>query len=264
MGKYWAFYRLRLQRTLMYRGSVLLFRLSNILMLLTLSAVWLASSSHGDIGGFTKNTLITYYLIGSLIDSIVFWNVGFAIKNEIRSGEISLKALSKPVSYYWQKFFEELSWHTVSPAFALITTGLVAIYLRANLNLSIPTTSLVLMLLTTGLGAVLFFNISYCFGLLTFWFTETEGVMTFVWAGIFLFGGQAVPLSFFPENIRFIVNFLPFRYIYSFPLEIYSGKLFSNDIGQGVLWAILWILFFYVLGRFLWQRGLTRYSSYGN
>jgi ABC-2 type transport system permease protein len=263
MRKYWAFYRLRFQRTLFYRGSVLLFRLQNILLLITLSAVWLASQSNGTIGGYTKNGLITYYLIGSLVNSIVFWNVGFAVKTEIRDGELGPKTLVKPISYYWQKFFEEFSWHTVSPLFAVVTTGIVALFLRANLDLNISLPTLVPMILSVGLGSALFFNISYCFGLLTFWLTETEGVMTFIWAGVFLFGGQAIPISFFSGSLRALINLMPFRYVYSFPLEIYSRQLLSGDLVGGLALQVFWVLLFGILGSFLWRRGLVRYSAYG-
>lgn len=264
MRKYLAFYRLRFERTLFYRGSVVLFRLSSILLLLTLSFVWLAAQAKGgNIGGYTKDGLVTYYLIGSIINAIVFWNTGPVIKEEIRTGELGPKTILKPISYYWQKFFEEFSWHTASLIFALISTGVAAVILRDYISFSPSLTDIVLALVSLFLASVLFFNISYDFGLLTFWVMETSGVFTVVWAGVFILGGQSIPLTFFPAAWRNIIDLLPFRYIYSFPLEISVGKVLPGQFVPGFAVQLFWIMAFAMLGNWLWKRGLKRYSAFG-
>ncbi len=241
----------------------MLFRLGNILLLVTLVAVWLASKANGTIGGYTKDGLVTYYLAGSLLNSIVFWWSTASIREEIANGELGAKVLSKPISYYWQKFFEEFGWHTVSPIFAVLSIGVVAIFLRAHLVLDLSLQAIILLALSVSLASVLFFNISSCLGLLTFWFTETAGLASFIWAGTFLLGGQGIPISFFPDLAHQIVLFLPFRYVYSFPLEIYTRNQSSGDLIFGFGMQIFWLVAFGLLFRWLWQHGLQKYSAYG-
>lgn len=263
MGKYWSFFKLRLQTTLLYRGSVIIFRLSNIILLLTLIAVWLSASSNGLIAGYTTDGLITYYLVGMLLNSIVFWHSTPAITADIVDGQLGAKALSKPVSYYWQKFFEELGWHTVSPFFGLISVLLVAFFIRGSLQLPPTILASALLLISTALASILFFNLSSCLGLLAFWFTQTEGITSFVWTGVFLLGGQSLPVSFFPPYIIKLIELLPFRYIYSFPLEIYFGRLAPLQLLHGFIVQIFWLIVLGLLYRLLWRRGLKHYSAYG-
>lgn len=263
MRKYWAIYKMRLQTTFMYRGSVIIYRLGNLLFLAMIVAVWFSAQTRGLAGGYSQNELVTYYLIGSFLNSVVLWSSTSGIREEINSGEINTKTLTKPISYYWQKFFEEFGWHTISPIFAVITVLLVAIILRNNLQLLFVPTSLVLMLLATIFAAILFFNISTCLGLLSFWFVEIGGVTSLLWMGVFLLGGQAIPTTFFPDTIRVFVELLPFRYLYSFPIEVYFGKLPWSEVGRGFSLQVFWILITVLLFKIIWQKGLARYSSYG-
>ncbi len=258
MRKYWAFYKARIQRTLIYRGNMILFRISSTLLLITLIAVWLASNTNGSIGGYTKDQLITYYLAGSILNSIVFWWSAMNIKEEIKSGEIGAKFLSKPISYYWEKFFEEFGWHSLAPIFAIISVLPVALIVKTNLQ--IPNINFLVLIMAIFLGSVLFFNMASCLGLLSFWFTETGSMGTLIWSGSFLLGGQAVPLSFFGQY-RKLIDLLPFRYVYSFPLEIFLGR--TDGLFQGFGVQIFWLIIFGLLFKVLWIKGVKRYSAFG-
>lgn len=263
MRKYWQIYKLRLQTTFMYRGGVIILRLSNLILLITLIAVWFAAKTEGSIGGYSKDGLITYYFFGALLNSIVFWHSTPRIREEIANGEISAKALLKPISYYWQKFFEEFGWHTVSPLFNLMVMLVVAIFIGTHIQLSLPFQMLPILILSIALASVLFFNLSTCLGLTSFWFTETAGVTSFVWMGVFLLGGQAIPISFFPEAVSWLIELLPFRYVFSFPLEIYLGKLNASELVFGFSIQIIWLLALSFAYGIFWRKGIKHYSAFG-
>lgn len=233
-------------------------------MLVTLIAVWLASKSSGTMGGFTKDGLVTYYLLGSVLNSIVFWWSSTNITFEIKNGEIGPKSLTKPISYYWQKFFEEFSWHTVSPIIGIITTIIVAFFVQAHIQINLSLETTLFMIASVFLGSVLFFNMSSCIGLLSFWFTETTSIAGTVWVGAFLLGGQSIPVSFFTGWVRNLINFLPFRYVYSFPIEVYLKSLNQSEILFGLGIQVLWICSLGLIYKILWAKGLEKYSAFGS
>lgn len=263
MRKYLTVYKMRLETTLIYRGSVIIYRLSNLFFLAMIIAVWFSANSTGNLGGYTKDSLITYYLIGSFLNAIVFWSSTRNIREEINNGDINTKTLTKPISYYWQKFFEEFGWHTVSPLFSIFSVLLVAFFVRDNLVILLDPSKLLLMILSTALASILFFNMSSCLGILSFWFTETEGLTSFIWMGIFLLGGQAIPLTFFPDSLRSIISMLPFRYVYSFPMELYFQDFSKIDLIKSFLTQTIWIAIFALIFKVLWSKGLQRYSANG-
>ena len=100
--------------------------------------------------------------------------------------------------------------------------------------------------------------------LLAFWFTKVDTLDALFWAGRIIFGGQVVPISFLPGIFKTLAYALPFRYMFSFPLEIYFNKLDSLQLISGLIMQIIWIMIFLLSYKVLFSRGVKAYESYGN
>ena len=100
-------------------------------------------------------------------------------------------------------------------------------------------------------------------GLIAFWTTHTSSMDAMYWMAISLLGGHGLPVSFLPENIRGLIYLLPFRYLFSFPLEIYFGKLSVEEIVWGFGVGIYWLVLFLFLYRWMWRQGRKAYASFG-
>jgi ABC-2 type transport system permease protein len=78
-----------------------------------------------------------------------------------------------------------------------------------------------------------------------------------------MLGGIIAPLALFPPNVIAVTNWLPFRFMLSFPVEILSGRLALNDLMAGFATLILWALLAIILYRWIWRRGIRQFSAYG-
>ena len=116
------------------------------------------------------------------------------------------------------------------------------------------------------LGFLLGFFLEYCIGLISFWFLEVTS-LTFIYMLMnFLLSGHMFPLELLPTepfNARLIVDFLPFKYLAYFPAAVFLGKVEGPEMYQGLAVLAGWVVFFIVLSRVLWWRGVKRYSGYG-
>jgi len=56
---------------------------------------------------------------------------------------------------------------------------------------------------------------------------------------------------------------LPFKYLAYFPAAVFLGKIRGTEMYIGLAVEIAWVLFFIVLARVLWYRGVKRYSGFG-
>lgn len=107
-------------------------------------------------------------------------------------------------------------------------------------------------------------GLSLCMGLLAFWFTHINTVDNLYWACKFLLGGQGIPISFLTGLLGVVGFILPFRYVYSFPLEVYFGKLSDLQVVWGLAMQFVWAVAFFFLYRLMMREGTKAYTSFGN
>jgi len=96
-----------------------------------------------------------------------------------------------------------------------------------------------------------------------FWITRSLSVNDAWFFTYSLASGYLVPLDLFPPVVRDILWFLPFRYTMSFPVELLMGRLKVAEILPGIVIQWAWVGALYALNRWVWHRGLRRYSAVG-
>jgi ABC-2 type transport system permease protein len=79
----------------------------------------------------------------------------------------------------------------------------------------------------------------------------------------FFFGGAYIPLNFFPEILQTIIQFTPFPYFVSLPINAMMGKLSLYEMILGVIVLLLWSFIFNWLAKRLWDKGQYTYSGVG-
>lgn len=263
VSKYWVFCRISVIHTLTYRGPILIWVVSGMISALTIAAVWLSSLAGKTLGGYTKPELIAYYIAALFLQWLVFWFPFYTITQDIKDGTIVLNALIKPISYFRWLLTKELGWHLVSTPLGLLASISLVIVFHHYLAFPFSFWSIVASLVAVVLAILLTFSLSFCLGLLAFWITEVGFLEGLFWGTRSFLGGYSLPLSFFPKSFLTVVNLLPFRYTFSFPLEIYFGKLSSNQTIFGFLMQIIWIIFFIGLSKVLWKKGRKAYGAFG-
>lgn len=253
-----------MQNTLTYRGPMVVWAISNIISTTVFIAIWQSSTSSGSIAGYTKPELIAYYVIGLFLQWFTGWMPFYWIKDQIKDGSIVGSVLTKPVSFYWEVFFQEAGWHIIS-IFMGIAATLVFFPIIGNFLVKSFSLTLFATASLASIGTIfLIFTFSLCMGMLAFWLTHITSIDSLFWIAKSLLGGQGIPLAFFPVSLLGLVNLLPFRYMFSFPLEIYLGKLNLPQQLYGFGLQLFWIIVFVIIYKFMWSAGRKSYSSFGN
>lgn len=257
MKKYWIVFVNSVQKALVYRFRIVTWAVTNSILPLIMMALWTKYYQAGNvINGYSYHQLAAYYLCVLIVSS---WTskIHDKVKDDIKDGELA-NYIIKPFGYFRFRFSGEFGWYVISSLFLLLPTIFVLL-IYVNFSL-ISLLVLFVMLLPTYL---LSFYLSMFVGLLSFYITETTGITNLHAMFTELLTGKFFPLTLFPPIAIKILDYLPFKYMYYFPIQLSLGTLGFSQIIKGVIILGTWIMILCLACSWLWHKGIKKFSSVG-
>jgi viologen exporter family transport system permease protein len=246
-----------------YRFNFAMWRLRNVLQLLTVYYLWLAVTPvNGHIFGYSRTLILTYVLGVSLVGSIVFSTRTQEMGENINNGELS-QFLIRPFRYLGYWFARDIGDKLFNISFALAELIIIYLILRPAIYLQSDVTALLLTILAIAVAVIMNFFIGSLLGMIAFWSPEVWAPRFIFFTLVSFFSGGLFPLDILPLPLQHIFALLPFSYLQYFPLQIYLGKLSPGGLLQGFCIAIVWSVLLYLFVTWVWRRGLREYSSEG-
>ena len=267
MGKYWQVISIGIQNTLVYRVNFL-FRAAFGLVPLTATillwkTIYAGKTDGASIGAYTLSEMISYYLLITIVDALTsVTEDDWQIATDIKDGNIS-QFLLKPIDYLAYRLCLFFAGRLIYTAVAIIPVAVFIALQREHFVAPPDAATFGLFLLSLALTALLQFFLSYTMALLAFWVLEVATFIFIVFAFEYLAGGHLFPLDILPPAVATVVNYLPFPYLCFFPISVYMGKTTGPALAQGLLIQAAWVAITYGLARFVWNRGIRKYSAVG-
>ena len=270
---WWTFFQVSINERLVYRGDFMIGTLMRFLPTLTQIFLWwaiydvVAQSGSDTIASYRYGDMVAYYLmvtIGRAFSSMPGLTRGIA--DQVRNGEIK-KFLIQPIDMQGCLLVQRIAHKLVYYLIATLPFALVFFLCRDFFIDGWPATDVTIVFFATLiLGFLLGFFIECAIGLISFWFLEVTS-LTFIFMLMnFLLSGHMFPLELLPEspvNVRAFVELLPFKYLAYFPAAVFLGKVEGPEMYRGLAIEASWVLFFIIISRIMWIRGVKRYSGYG-
>jgi len=266
MKKYWHALNIGIQNNLAYRVNFLARALFGLIPLLAMIQLWrtiFEGKAGGTIASLTLAQMISYYLIAQVVDALTAVNEDdWQIAADIKDGNISAFLL-KPINYLWYRLSLFFAGRVTYVLVATLPLALFIFWFREYFVLPPSGTQLGWFAVSLGLTALLQFFLSYALAALAFWVLEVSTFIFIVYAFEYLASGHLFPLSILPAEVQRILFFTPFPYQLYFPVSIYLGQTTGAALWQGLAMQLTWVLIAYGLARFMWSRGLKKYSAVG-
>lgn len=90
MRKYWTYFKTGLSGAMAYRGASFVWSLTSIISTFSLLMFWLAVyANRSEIAGFSKESLISYYIMLFLLERFIMVYPQEGIAQDIRHGFLS-------------------------------------------------------------------------------------------------------------------------------------------------------------------------------
>ncbi|MDQ6632235.1 MAG: ABC-2 family transporter protein [Verrucomicrobiota bacterium] len=266
MKKYWHVVKIGIQNTLVYRLNFLFRAAFGLIPLMATIYLWrtiYAGKSGTNVAGYTLAGMTSYYLLVTIVDALTAVNEDdWQIAADIKDGNIS-QFLLKPIDFLTYRFCLFFSNRLIYLLVAVAPIGLFIFIQRKYFVLPDNAVTFGWFSISIALAALLQFFISYTMALLAFWVLEVSTFIFILFAIEYLASGHLFPLDILPAGVAHFLNFTPFPYQLFFPINIYLGQISGPALQRGLLIQTLWVVAFYGLARFVWSRGIRKYSAVG-
>ncbi len=263
MKKYLTLIEITWQRALTYRFTVFAYRIGEMLEVIILVFMWSAIyESQPVIKGYTLNEMISYVLIGNLIDVAIRNWMPNVIAGDIKNGTLST-FLTKPINYMYYMFFKEAGRNSFAFIFSFITQIIIILFFIDKVIINFNLGMILVLFAMVLFAFIIEWQISYLVGLIAFWTDEVEGIYATVTQVRKFFAGGYFPLSLLPAFFVSLSFALPFAYSFFIPTQLYLGKIGIETGIKGIFVQMIWIILLNFIIRFTWNKGLKRYEGVG-
>ena len=265
MHKYLHVLNIGIQNTLVYRVNFLFRSLFGLIPLMATISLWrtIYSGNASSVAGYTLSQMISYYLIVTIVDALTAVNEDdWQIAADIKDGNIS-QFLLKPIDYLTYRLCTFGAGRLMYTAVAFLPVTLFILYQRNFFVLPANASTVGWFIVSMMLTGLLQFFSSYAMALLAFWVLEVSTFIFILFAFEYIAGGHLFPLDILPPTIERVLYYTPFPYQLFFPVSIYVGKTTGHELYRGLLIQTGWVVASYLLARWVWKRGIRKYSAVG-
>jgi ABC-2 type transport system permease protein len=267
MRKYLHVLSIGVQNTLVYRANFLFRAAFGLIPLAGTLFVWRAiyagKGPDALVGDYTLRQMISYYLLVTLVDAFTaVAEDDWQIAADIKDGNVS-QFLLKPVDYLRYRLCLYVSGRAIYTTFALIPVVLFIVGHREYFVPPPDAGTAVLALGSTVLAGLLQFFIAYSVAMLAFWVLDVSTFIFTQFAFEYVASGHLFPLDILPAWLLQLVQLTPYPYLLYFPVGVALGRIQGPDLWRGLLLQGAWVVAGYVVARFLWRRGLRKYTAVG-
>ena len=251
-----------LKRQMAYKGAFYLFILVKMFGAFINYYLWMAiygSTNRNTLGGLTQGEMVIYIFMAYLTGTIVTVSVSNWVSEDVVQGTVAMN-LIKPIDYRMSLISRasgDMIYQFLVPS-VFIWIGL-EIYRAVVPGLPPFTAEKILFYLVSKvLSFLIYVLFDFCFGMIAFFTTYIFGLMMVKQALIAFLTGQLIPISFFPEAVQRVFDFLPFSSMVYTPVMIYLGKYTGNMLFFMLLRQAAWVVLLYLFGSLIWRKVTKR------
>lgn len=263
MRKYIEIGKITFKAELAYRFDVFVGILLSIFRILLSFILWSALfQGKSEIGGFTFNMMVTYYIIISFFSTLdTSEGIVGQLSSEIRQGKFS-KYLVQPLKSLG--YFISCNYARTLFIFFIsgFVTGVFFLIFNEYLVLNTSFTMVLVAVFINLLGLNFLMLLNYFIGILSFKFYDISA-FNMIKQSIFEFiTGTFIPLALFPSWVQGSMKLFPFYYIYYYPAAmIVTGN--NNEVFLAITILISWNILMFAVIQITYKRLRKKFEGVG-
>lgn len=264
LKKYFTLTGAGVMESLQFRLSTVIIIFGNILYLIVVYFLWkaiYASAGTDVVNGMTFTDTLIYLVLAAALFGFMEMYTVWEMGRNIQSGKIVLDLL-KPMEYR-KYLFWSYSGSVVTRFFFtfLPTFIIVAFVTRGTISFGL---NILFFVISVVMAVIINYNIDFLVGTICLYTESIWGINIMKQVIVQLLSGATIPLAFFPNSLKKIVNCLPFQSIYNAPLSIlleneFRSKTILITLGTQLFWCIVMT----IICKLFWKVSLRQITVNG-
>ncbi len=249
-----SYFLISFKNSIVYRSSVFFSIIGSIIWMLISMALWTFVYQHDAT---QIQYMITYVILSQIIGMFYSGGMSDAIAGKVHSGDFALD-LIRPVNFLAIEYNRLLG--TICSSILLRGIPVALVFLPVLIqNAHFNSIGYVICaVLAVILSHFLYIVIYSLIGFMSFTFFEVWPFNRLMNDTIRLLSGSFIPLALFPDWLRGIAQVLPFRFMYSFPIELMIGKVEPHELWQNFAILIGWLIALGTLLLLTYKRSINK------
>lgn len=244
-----SIFRISLKNSFAYRGSVVFNIIGSICKIFIAIALWRYVYSY-DVE--KTNYMILYVILSNIISMFYSKNMCNEIGDKVANGTFAIE-LIRPVSFVfisYMKMVGQIIADIVMKGVPVIVCFLPLLIKRFSL---IHYDATIIFLIVILLDHILFSVLYALIGFMAFVCLEVWPFERLMSDTIRFLSGSFLPLALFPKWLQIVTKFLPFSYLYNFPINLLLEEPSNLEIITSIIilcgWTVSLIIVFCLLFR---------------
>ncbi|WP_173459310.1 ABC-2 family transporter protein [Ruminococcus flavefaciens] len=266
LKKYLTLTRAGIIEALQFRLSFVVMVIGNLLYLIVVYFLWkaiYASAGTDVVNGMTFTDTLIYLVLATALFNFMEMYTVWEIGRNIQSGKIVLDLL-KPMEYR-KYLFWSYSGSFVTQFFLtfLPTFIAVAVVTHGAIPMGI---NLLFFVVSVIMAVSINYSIDFIVGTICLYTESIWGINIMKQVIVLLLSGATIPLAFFPDKLRDVVELLPFAAVYDVPLKFLLWDGISMEPHEP--WCMLgfqlfWCIVMLVISKVFWKFSLRQITVNG-
>ncbi|MEZ4713433.1 MAG: ABC-2 family transporter protein [Caldilineaceae bacterium] len=246
-----------------YRASLAIWMIGRVVQPLIYLVVWttIARARGGEVNGYDAGGFAAYFIMQMIVSQATFSWIMWEYDYTIRTGQFNFKLL-RPIHPIHADVADNLAYKILTLVILIPAVIFLAWLFPPTFNPQLW--SILAGVLAIGLAFVVRFTLEWTLAMAALWTNRVSAInQTYEIVLIFLSGNFA-PLAVMPAWIQVLANFLPFRWLIAFPIELMLGRLSPVEVLIGFGAQLFWLAAAQVLLRLVWRAGVKQYAAVGS
>lgn len=225
--------------------------------------VWatVTHSAGGAVGGYRSSDFAGYFVVLMVVNHLTFTWVIYGFDQRVRQGTLS-PLLLRPIHPIHLDVAENIGYKLITFPVVLVAAVTLAFIFHAHIApdpwkiAAFPPALL--------FSFAIRFMFEWSLALAAFWTTRSSALNQMYDVALLFLSGQVAPLSLFPAPVQALNEFLPFRWMVSFPVQVLRGGMRPGAVIEGLSIQLVWTAVAFLTLQIVWRFGVQRYSAVGS